>query len=475
MGKITGFLEYKRITSGVEPIKIRVKHYNEFSKPLKAVELSTQGARCMECGTPFCHTSFGCPVKNLIPEWNDLVYHDLWQEAYERLEMTNNFPEFTGRVCPAPCETACTLSINDSPVTIKQIELAIIERAFREGWVKPNPPEKESGKSVAVIGSGPAGLAAAQQLRRMGHYVVLYEKSSKLGGLLRYGIPDFKLEKKIIDRRLEQMKMEGVRFRPDVEIGEDLSARYLRKRYDAILITTGAGEARDLDVPGRELKGVHFAMEYLKKSNLFVDGMIHESEIISAKGKNVLVIGGGDTGSDCVGTANRQGAKKVYQIEIMPKPQEWNDPWNPDWPNWPNILRTSSSHEEGCERDWNILSKSFAGENGKLKKVNLARINWVDAKNGAKVIKEIKGTDFTLDVDLVFLSMGFVHVEHNRLLKDLELEFDSRGNINSDDLYQTSMEGVFTAGDANTGASLIVRAIYHGRQAAESVNTYLSK
>ncbi len=473
MGKTTGFLEYKRQTYTTEAPKERIKHYKEFSKSLTYDELSTQGARCMECGTPFCHSSFGCPVMNLIPEWNDLIYRDLWQEAYERLEMTNNFPEFTGRVCPAPCETACTLSINDSPVTIKQIELAIIERAFREGWVTAKPPEKESGKSVAVIGSGPAGLAAAQQLRRMGHYVVLYEKSPKLGGLLRYGIPDFKLEKHIIERRLNQMKEEGVHFRPDVEIGEDLSARYLQKRYDAILITMGAGQPRDLDVPGRELKGVHFAMEYLTRSNMFVDGILEEDKIISAKGKNVLVIGGGDTGSDCVGTANRQGAKKVYQIEILPKPREWNKPWNPEWPNWPNILRTSTSHEEGCERDWNILTKSFEGEKGQLEKVNLSRIEWHKGKDGRMNFKEVKGSAFSLDVDLVFLAMGFVHVEHNRLLQDLNLDFDGRGNIETPQPYQTSKEGVFTAGDANMGASLVVRAIYHGRQAAEAVNEYL--
>ena len=475
MGKMTGFLEYKRETYVIESPKERLRHYKEFSKPLTYDELSTQGARCMECGTPFCHSSFGCPVMNLIPEWNDLIYRDLWQEAYERLEMTNNFPEFTGRVCPAPCESACTLSINDSPVTIKQIELAIIERAFREGWVKAKPPENESGKSVAVIGSGPAGLAAAQQLRRSGHYVVLYEKSPKLGGLLRYGIPDFKLEKQIIDRRLKQMEEEGVRFRPDVEIGEDLSARYLQKRYDAILITTGAGKPRDLNVSGRELKGVYFAMEYLTQSNLFVDGMREKDEIISAKDKNVLVIGGGDTGSDCVGTANRQGARNVYQIEILPKPREWKNSWNPEWPNWPNILRTSTSHEEGCERDWSVLTKSFEGEKGKLKKAHLARIKWSKAKDGRMVFKEIKGSEFSLDIDLVFLSMGFVHTEHNRLLKDLELAFDERGNIETPQEYQTSKEGVFSAGDTNTGASLVVRAIYHGRQAAEAVNDYLLK
>ncbi|KAA3614694.1 MAG: glutamate synthase subunit beta [Calditrichaeota bacterium] len=471
MGKATGFLEHKRQKAQNDPVKKRLQHYKEFTKPWSNSELSEQGARCMDCGVPFCHSSFGCPVINLIPEWNDFVYRDQWREAYERLEITNNFPEFTGRVCPAPCETACTLSINDTPVTIKQLELAIIERAFQEGWVVPRPPKKLSGKSVAIIGSGPAGLAAAQELRRMGHDVTIFERSLKLGGLLRYGIPDFKLEKHIIDRRLQQMKEEGVVFKTDVAIGADLSARYLKKSFDVILIATGAGKPRPLEVPGSELDGVHFAMEYLTKSNLYVDGQIDESGIISAKDKNVLVIGGGDTGSDCVGTANRQGAKKVTQYEIMPKPREWKNSWNPEWPNWPMILRTSSSHEEGCERDWAILTKELKGENGELKSGQFQKVEWLE-KNGRFNMKPVPGSDFTLDIDLVFLAMGFVHVEQGSYLKELEIEYDERGNIKAEK-YMTTAKGVFTAGDANTGTSLIVRAIYHGREAAKAIDEYL--
>ncbi len=472
MGKTTGFLDFTRVLAENNPVSDRVQNYNEFKKELPQQSLSEQGARCSDCGIPFCHSSFGCPVINLIPEWNDFVYRDQWLEAYERLEITNNFPEFTGRVCPAPCETACTLSINDSPVTIKQLELAIIERAFKEGWVTARPPKKLSEKSVAIIGSGPAGLAAAQELRRMGHNVTVFEKAPKIGGLLRYGIPDFKLEKHIIDRRLKQMKEEGVVFKTDVSIGEDLSANYLKKSFDVILVATGAGTPRPLDVPGADLEGVHFAMEYLTKSNQFVDGQLDESQIINAKDKNVLVIGGGDTGSDCVGTANRQGAKNVWQFEILPKPREWDNSWNPEWPNWPNILRTSSSHEEGCERDWAILTKEFSGKNGQLKKSLFQRIEW-EKENGRFNMKPAPGSEFSLDIDLVFLAMGFVHVEQGSFLKELEIEFDDRGNINSPDKYKTSAEGVFTAGDANTGASLVVRSIYHGRESAKAIDEYL--
>jgi len=476
MGKSTGFIEYKRQTAGGETPKERLKHYNEFSQTLKITELSEQGARCMDCGIPFCHSSYGCPVHNLIPEWNDLVYNNQWQEAYERLELTNNFPEITGRVCPAPCETACTLSINDSPVTIKQIELAIIERAFREDWVQPKPPMTESGHSIAIIGSGPAGLAAAQQLCRSGHSVTVYERAPKIGGLLRYGIPDFKLDKKILDRRLDQLSAEGVRFRTDIDIGEDISARYLQKTYDVILIATGATEHRDFDIPGRDLKGIYPAMKYLSLSNQFIDGQIAEDQIISAKNKNVLVIGGGDTGSDCVGTANRQGAKRVYQYEILPQPKEWKHSWNPEWPNWPNILRTSSSQEEGCERDWAILTKSLSGKDGNLADAKFCRVVWKsDDENGKFTMTEIEKSEFSLQVDLVLLAMGFVHVEHNRLLTHLNLEYDQKGNIKTDENYMSSVPGVFSAGDAQKGASLVVHAIFQGRQAAEAINCYLKK
>ena len=475
MGKTTGFLEYKRKKPTEESVKTRLKHYREFTRSLDEDDLANQGARCMDCGIPFCHSSFGCPVLNLIPEWNDFVYRKQWQEAFERLEATNNFPEITGRVCPAPCESACTLSINDSPVTIKQIELEIIERAFKEGWVIPYPPAVETGRSVAIVGSGPAGLAAAQQLRRKGHQVTVFEKSPKIGGLLRYGIPDFKLEKWVLDRRLDQLIAEGINFNTDVEIGEDLSARYLQKSFDVILITTGAGQPRDLNIPGRDLDGIHFAMEFLSKNNLYLDGLIHSDEIISAKNKNVLVIGGGDTGSDCVGTSNRHDAKRVHQFEILPQPQDWKESWNPEWPYWPNILRTSSSHEEGCERDWSILTKSFSGENGKVQSAEFLRIEWNTDSNGKQSFKEIPNSEFNLDVDLVLLATGFVHVEHNKLLKDLDLKFDDRNNISINKNYMTSVDGVFTAGDSQTGASLIVRAIYHGRQAAKAIDEYLKQ
>jgi glutamate synthase (NADPH/NADH) small chain len=473
MGKVTGFIEYECKKPNEESVKTRIKHYREFTRALDEDDLANQGARCMDCGIPFCHSSFGCPVLNLIPEWNDFVYRKQWQEAFERLEATNNFPEITGRVCPAPCETACTLSINDSPVTIKQIELQIIERAFKEGWVIPYPPTVETGKSIAVVGSGPAGLAAAQQLRRKGHDVTVFEKSPKIGGLLRYGIPDFKLEKWVLDRRLNQLIAEGINFRTDVEIGEDLSARYLKKSFDVILITIGAGQPRDLNISGRDLDGIHFAMEFLTKNNLYIDGLLNSDQIISAFDKNVLVIGGGDTGSDCVGTARRHGAKSVQQYEILPKPKDWNESWNPEWPYWPNILRTSSSHEEGCDRDWSILTKAFKGANGKVESAEFCRIDWTTDSNGNQIFNEIPNSEFRLDVDLVLLATGFVHVEHNKLVEDLKLKFDDHDNIWMNGNYMTSVDGVFTAGDAQSGASLIVRAIFHGRQAARAIDEYL--
>ncbi|MDC7239998.1 MAG: glutamate synthase subunit beta [Spirochaetales bacterium] len=474
MGKVLGFVEYDRTDFKYRPVEDRLKDYKEVMIPTPVESLKDQGARCMDCGTPFCH-NLGCPITNLIPEWNDAVYRGQWKEAFERLEITNNFPEVTGRVCPAPCETSCTLSINDAPVTIKQMELGIIEKAWSAGWVKPLPPKFETGKSVAVVGSGPAGMAASQQLRRMGHQVTLFEKSEKIGGLLRYGIPDFKLDKGVLDRRIEQMKAEGVNFETGVAIGEDLSIRYLQNKFDAVLITMGAGAPRNLPVPGRELDGVHFAMEYLSQSNKNVSGEIYDDAVINAKGKTVLVIGGGDTGSDCVGTANRQGAKKVYQVEIMPKPLEWKEPYNPNWPDWPAILRTSSSHNEGCERDWNVTTLKFEGKNGKLKGGSFQKVEWkADPAGGRPQMVPVEGSEFDLKVDLVFLAMGFVHVEHNRIITDLNLELDGRGNIKTDGNYGTSIDGVFAAGDAETGASLVVRALGHGRKAAEAVDAYLN-
>jgi glutamate synthase (NADPH/NADH) small chain len=428
----------------------------------------------MDCGIPFCQSSQGCPVLNLIPEWNDFVYRGEWRDALVRLDMTNNFPEITGRVCPAPCETACTLSINSSPVTIKQLEYAIVEHGFSMGWVEPRPPKRETGRSVAVVGSGPAGLAAAQQLRRAGHRVTVFEKSGRIGGLLRYGIPDFKLEKWVLDRRLDQMHHEGVAFQCDVNIGEDMSARYLQRSHDAILLAMGAGEPRDLPVPGRDLEGIYFAMDFLSRSNHYVSGDMPADRIISAKDRRVLVIGGGDTGSDCIGTAHRQGAKEVHQLEILPQPQMWDKPWNPEWPYWPNILRTSASHREGCERKWSVLTREFAGSNGRVNRVQLSEVRWEKKKGaGGPQPVQIPGNESELEVDLVLLAMGFLHVRHDKLIGDLGVSLDERGNIAVDDGYETSTPGVFAAGDAHTGASLVVRAIYHGRIAAESIDKSL--
>lgn len=469
-------MDYKRSTAAYRPVEERLRNYREFTIPLCEAELRKQGGRCMDCGIPYCH-GIGCPLSNLIPEWNDAVWRGEWREALIRLEETNNFPEITGRICPAPCEASCTLSINDAPVSIKQIELAIVERGFSEGWIHPRPPRTESGKSVAVIGSGPAGLAAAQQLRRAGHSVTLFEQAHRAGGLLRYGIPDFKLEKRILDRRLAQMAAEGVRFETDVTIGEDISTRYLRKSFNAILLTMGAGEPRDLPVEGRGLEGIHFAGEYLTQSNRRVGGEITEAEhTIFAKGKTVLVIGGGDTGSDCVGTAMRQGARKVHQFEIMAKPMVWNSSSNPSWPSWPPILRTTSSHEEGCEREWGIATVRFSGPDIRVAKGHFKRVEWLpDSKGKPPKMVDVPGSEFSLDVDIVLLAMGFTHVRHSRLLEDLGVEFDRRGNISADDGFATSAPGVFTAGDAATGASLVVRSIHQGRQAAKTVDNYLRK
>jgi glutamate synthase (NADPH/NADH) small chain len=475
MGKATGFKEYQRVDMPHRPVEERVGDYREVLMLQPEPQLRRQGARCMDCGIPFCH-AMGCPTYNLIPEWNDLIYRDKWREAYERLELTNNLPEITGRVCPAPCEASCTLSINAAPVTIRQIEMAIIETAFSNGWVVPRKPLKETGKKVAVIGSGPAGLASAQQLRRMGHSVVVFEKADRIGGILRYGIPDFKLEKSVIDRRLDQMRAEGVSFETDVIIGEDISVRYLKKSFDVVLLAMGADKPRDIHVPGRGLDGIYFAMEYLKESNRFVAGDIEEQKMLSAKNKAVLVIGGGDTGADCVGTAVRQGAKQVHQFEILPKPQEWDQPHNPSWPYWPQILRTSTSHEEGCIREWAVTTKSFSGGDVKVEQGQFARVEWnTDPHTGNWVMKEIPGTDFSLRIDMVLVATGFLHVEHTRLVDQLGIDLDTRGNIKTNEAYACSVPGVFAAGDANMGASLVIRAIFHGRQAAAAINEYLMK
>ncbi|MGE5546317.1 MAG: glutamate synthase subunit beta [Solirubrobacterales bacterium] len=463
MGKATGFKEFQRVTPGYEPAPERVKHYREFTKPLSDDELSKQGARCMDCGVPFCHQ--GCPVNNMIPDWNDLVYRNRWKEAAETLHSTNNFPEFTGRVCPAPCEAACTLNIQDSPVAIKTIEHAIVERAWAEGWLKPDTSRPRTGKKVAVVGGGPAGMAAAQQLARAGHSVVLFEKNAKVGGLLRYGIPDFKLDKAVIDRRVAQMQAEGVELRCNTNVGVDLAAKDLLAGFDAVVLSGGSEKPRDLAVPGRELAGVHFAMDFLTQQNRRVGGEAVGTADILATGKQVVVIGGGDTGADCVGTSNRQGAASIHQIEIMARPPEKEDKLV-TWPLWPNKLRSSSSHEEGCQRSWSVATTSFFGENGVVKGLNCVK---VDTK-----FQQIAGTEFTLAADLVLLAMGFVHPVHEGLVDGLGIAKDGRGNVQADtDSYQTSNPKVFACGDIRRGQSLVVWAIREGRQAARAVDAFL--
>lgn len=475
MAKTTGFIEYERKNPEKLPVKDRIKYFKEFESLLPEDKIVQQAARCMDCAIPYCH-SYGCPVNNRIPDWNDMVYRNHWKRALDLLHSTINFPEFTGRICPAPCEHSCTLSINTSPVTIKHIELQIVERGWKEGWIVPEPAAVKTGKKAAIIGSGPAGLAAAQQLARAGNEVVVFEKSDRIGGLLRYGIPDFKLEKHIIDRRLEQMKAEGVVFEPGVNVGVDISARYLKRTFDAVVIAAGATVPRDLNIPGRELNGIHFAMEYLTKQNKINAGdEISPEKIISAKGKNVVVIGGGDTGSDCVGTATRQGAKKITQIEILPKPPEQRMPYNP-WPTWPQILFTSSSHEEGCERIWAYSATSFIGENGNVKKIRFKQLDWTEPdKYGRRNFKENGSEEVEIEADLVLLAMGFLHVDHKSFVADLNIETDNRGNIKVDKNYMTSQTGCFAAGDSVLGASLVVRAINLGRRVASSVNEYLLK
>ncbi|MEW6535802.1 MAG: glutamate synthase subunit beta [Candidatus Auribacterota bacterium] len=473
MAKPTGFKEYKREEPSKQTVQERIQHYNEFIKPLPPEKLTQQAARCMDCGIPYCH-GYGCPLGNLIPDWNDMVYQGRWKEALDLLHATNNFPEFTGKICPAPCECACTLAINNDPVSIKLIEMTIIEHGWAEGWVTPIPPKTETGKKVAVVGSGPAGLAAAQQLRRAGHTVTLFEKADRMGGLLRYGIPDFKLEKWLIDRRLKQMEEEGVIFETSVDVGYDISAKYLTQRFDAICITSGARVPRDLTVEGRDLGGIHFAMDFLTQQNKLNAGdKIDESKRVIAKDKVVVVIGGGDTGSDCVGTSIRHGAKKVYQFELLPQPPEQPNMVNPDWPYWPIIMRTSTSHQEGCERRWSIMTQKFSG-NKTVQKLHAVELQWSEPdENGRRKMDPIPGTEFSLDVDLVLLAMGFVHPEHGPLEKDLGLLIDNRGNIKVNNKYQTSVENVFASGDSVMGASLVVKAIAQGREMARCIDEYL--
>ncbi|MBX6426635.1 MAG: glutamate synthase subunit beta [Variibacter sp.] len=464
MGKVTGFLEIDRRDRRYAPASDRVRHYREFVIPLSEEATRDQAARCMNCGIPYCHN--GCPVNNQIPDWNDLVYRGDWEEAARNLHSTNNFPEFTGRVCPAPCEASCTLNLEDVPVTIKTIECAIADRAIEEGWVRPEPPPRVTGKKVAIVGSGPAGLACAQQLARAGHEVHVFEKNGKAGGLLRYGIPDFKLEKQHVDRRIAQMEAEGVTFHYGAHVGETLPVEVLIEEHDAVVLCGGAEKPRDLPIPGRDLDGIHFAMDFLPQQNRRVSGEpLGNVKPILADGKHVVVIGGGDTGADCIGTSARQGAVSIVQLEIMPRPPEKENKLL-TWPNWPLKLRTSSSHEEGAERDFSVMTQEFIGENGRVKKIRCVR---VDDK-----FKPIPGTEFELKADLVLLAMGFVHPVHEGMIKSLGLALDSRGNIAADTLtYRTSHPKVFAAGDMRRGQSLVVWAIREGRQAAHAVDKFL--
>jgi glutamate synthase (NADPH/NADH) small chain len=468
LGKATGFIEIRRKKHPTRPVEERLRDWQEVYLPSAAEDLQAQGARCMDCGIPFCHQ--GCPLGNLIPDWNDLVYRDNWRAAIERLHQTNNFPEFTGLLCPAPCEGSCVLGINKDPVTIKSIELSIVDRAFAEGWIVPQPPASRTWKKVAIVGSGPAGLAAAAQLNRLGHSVTVFEKSDRIGGLLRYGIPEFKLEKRVLDRRLNLLIAEGIVFRTGVNVGEDVTARDLRVEFDAVLLAGGAGQGRDLNVPGRDLDGVHFAMEYLPQQNLACEGDA-VAGAISAAGQHVVIIGGGDTGADCLGTVHRQGAASVTQLELMPTPPDQRAGDNP-WPLWPNIFRTSSAHEEGGERVYAVETTALAGSGGRVRALRGRRVNRV-VNGGRAAFDAVPGSEFEMKADLVLLAMGFVGPEKSRLLTDLKVKLTDRGTVWRDERWATSTTGVFAAGDMQRGQSLIVWAIDDGRRAAAAIESYL--
>jgi glutamate synthase (NADPH/NADH) small chain len=470
MGKLGGFIEFHRRLPPRRPVEERVHDYREVYLPWPVESIREQAARCMDCGIPFCHN--GCPLGNLIPEWNDLVWRDDWETAIQRLHATNNFPEFTGRLCPAPCEPACVLSINDDPVTIKQVEVSIIDRAFEEGWVRAAPPAHRTGKRVAVVGSGPAGLACAQQLNRAGHQVTVYEKDDRIGGLLRYGIPDFKIEKWILDRRIDLLSAEGVAFETGYDIGVDITGAELHARFDAVVLAMGAGQPRDLPVPGRELDGVHFAMEYLPQQNRRVAGeLIPEPAAITARGKRVIILGGGDTGADCLGNVHREGCASVHQFELLPPPPEERAADNP-WPQWSVIMRSSSAHEEGGIRDYSISTTGLSGSDGRVEKLHAVRVEMVRA-DGRMRFEPVPGSDFTMDADLVLLAMGFLGPVRAGVVEELGVRLDARGNIVTDENYQSSVPGVFAAGDARRGQSLIVWAIAEGRQAARGCDRVL--
>jgi len=475
MGKPTGFLEIARQDRGYEKVEARLKNWKEFVLPLPTESVRQQGARCMDCGIPFCHN--GCPVNNQIPDFNNLVHRDQWRDALEVLHSTNNFPEFTGRICPAPCEASCVLNIDDNPVTIKTIECAIVDRGWDEGWIEPLAPAKKTGKRVAVVGSGPAGMACAQQLARAGHSVTLFEKNDRIGGLLRYGIPDFKMEKHLIDRRVRQMEAEGVEFRTGVEVGTTISVKSLLEGYDAVALTGGAEWPRDLEVPGRELDGVHFAMAFLTQQNKRVAGddeaRAAPRGTISAKGKHVVVIGGGDTGSDCIGTSNRHGAASVTQLEVMPQPPEKENK-GLTWPDWPLKMRTSSSQEEGADRDFAVLTKRAVGSNGKVEALECVRVEWVKDASGRMGMKEVAGSEFELKADLVLLAMGFLGPVRKGMVEQAGVELDPRGNVKANVVdYKTSVAKLFSAGDMRRGQSLVVWAIREGRQCARAVDEFL--
>ena len=475
MGNPTGFLEIDKKERNYEDPKDRLKHFKEFIVPLTNEEVSKQGSRCMDCGIPYCHQ--GCPVNNLIPDWNDLVYKHEWKKALDTLHSTNNFPEFTGRICPAPCEAACTLNLTDNPVSIKTIECSIVDYGWEKGWIKPQLPKKHTDKKVAIIGSGPAGLACAQQLARLGHGVVVFEKNERIGGLLRIGIPDFKMEKTLIDRRMAQMQSEGVQFKTNSEIGNNISTNQIIENFDAVSLCIGSEVPRNLEVKGRNLKGIHFAMDFLSQQNDMVAGKtISKDILISAKGKKVLVIGGGDTGSDCVGTSNRQGATSVHQLELLPQPPV-NENKQLTWPNWPMKLRTSTSHQEGCERQWSILTKSFEGnENGEVTKLICVEVEWKKSEDGSMKMIEVEDSEFEIEADLVLLAMGFVHPIHEGLVNNLSLKLDQRGNVEADEIsFKTSSDKVFVAGDCRRGQSLVVWAISEGRKCAERIDNFLKE